>query len=82
MKDQVIRLAGIRVTSRDARTGALRERRIPHEAINRHGYRHLGQGLYLVEEDPALLVVPFDTVPDAAPEVDVDLFFGHVPGAA
>lgn len=82
MKDQIIRLAGIRVTSRDVATGTLSERRIPHEAIDRHGYRHLGQGLYLVEEDPALLVVPFDTVVDAAREVDVDLFFGHIPGAA
>ena len=79
-KDQVVQLTGIAVRS------AAPERkesvtRIPHDALEKLGYRHLWQNLYVVEEDPALIVVPLENLPTDTDRVDVDLFFGVVEAA-
>jgi FMN phosphatase YigB (HAD superfamily) len=79
-KDQVVQLTGIAVRS----AAPQREEsviRIPHDALEKLGYRHLWQNLYVVEEDPALIVVPLADLPADTDHVDVDLFFGVVEAA-
>lgn len=79
-KDQVVQLTGIALRSAAPR----REEsvtRIPHDALEKLGYRHLWQNLYVVEEDPALIVVPLEGLPADTDRVDVDLFFGVVEAA-
>lgn len=79
-KDQVVQLTGIAVRS----AASQREEcvtRIPHDALEKLGYRHLWQNLYVVEEDPALIVVPLENLPADTDRVDVDLFFGVVEAA-
>jgi FMN phosphatase YigB (HAD superfamily) len=79
-KDEVVQLTGIAVRSTAPR-GEEIVSRIPHEALEKLGYRHLWQNLYVVEEDPALIVVPLQDLPSDADRVDVDLFFGVVKAA-
>ncbi len=78
-KDQVLDLTGIAVHP-VSRTGVRGTERLSPDRIRKLGYRHLGRNLYLVEEDPSLLVVPVDTVPADTDRIDVDLFFGVVVG--
>lgn len=77
LKDQVVQLTGVRIqaTSRDGQKAALS---LPHESIEKLGYDRLHDNLYLVKEDPALLVLPTEDMIEEAVRVDIDLFFGLV----
>jgi len=78
-RDQVVDLTGIAIrgSSRDAEGETVK---LDPENIQKLGYRHLGRNLYLVEEDPSLLVIPMDDIAPKADQVDIDLFFGVVVG--
>jgi FMN phosphatase YigB (HAD superfamily) len=75
---QIVQLTGVAVAEASGgRTEA--PRRLPHHAIERHGYRPLHANLYLVERDPAVFVVPVEG--GGAERIDVDVFFGLIPVA-
>lgn len=77
LRDQVLSLAGVAVHG-NSDHGRSFTRRLPHEMVEKLGYRHLGRNLYQVDADAPLLVVPLEDVPADARQVDVDLFFGLV----
>lgn len=74
---QVVQLTGIMLRGK---TGADEQTfgRLGHEEIQKLGYQHLWGNLYRVEEDPALLLLPLQGIPQGASPVSVDLFFGIV----
>ena len=69
-----LRLSGVRVHRRPA-GGDEQVETYPHEILEKSGYRLLDGDLYLVEEDPALIVVPAAGLEGFTGTVDVDLFF-------
>jgi hypothetical protein len=69
-----LQLTGVRVHRRPEGGGEQVET-YPHEILELSGYRPLHGDLYLVEEDPALIVVPAVGLDGFAGTVDVDLFF-------
>jgi FMN phosphatase YigB (HAD superfamily) len=75
---EVLRLAGVSLRRRDEQ-GEARVRRIPHDAIEMHGYERLHANLYLVREDPALMVVRDADLKNRNGHTDIDLFFGVIP---
>ncbi|HVP14752.1 MAG TPA: hypothetical protein VMS88_04370, partial [Terriglobales bacterium] len=77
VKGEVVQLTGARVHRR-GRTGEPRVETYPHEVLEMSGYRRLHDSLYLVEEDPALIVIPAPGLDGFHGEVDVDLFFSVV----
>jgi hypothetical protein len=77
LKDQLVQLTGVRVQA-TSKKGEKSTLRFPHESIEKLGYEHLRENLYLVKEDPALLVVPTEDLPAETAHVDIDLFFGVV----
>ncbi len=77
LRDQVLSLAGVAVHGH-ADHGRSFTRRLPHEIVEKLGYRHLGRNLYQVDADAPLLVVPLEDVPADTRQVDVDIFFGLV----
>jgi FMN phosphatase YigB (HAD superfamily) len=74
---QVVQLTGIILRGKTA-AGERTFARLGHEEIQKLGYHHLSGNLYRVEEDPALLLVPVQGIPEDASPVSVDLFFGIV----
>jgi len=74
LEGEVLQLAGARVRRR-APDGREQTADFPHEALEKSGYRHLHGGLYVVEADPALLVIPAPGLDGFTGEVDVDVFF-------
>jgi predicted HAD superfamily hydrolase len=78
-KDQVLDLTGIAVHG-GSENGDHGTAKLTPDQIQKLGYRHLGRNLYLVEEDPSLLVVSMDAVPPDTDQVVIDLFFGVVVG--
>ncbi len=69
-----LRLTGVRVHRRAA-GGNEQVETFPHEVLEKSGYRLLHGDLYLVEEDPALIVIPAAGLYGFSGTVDVDLFF-------
>jgi hypothetical protein len=71
---EAIQLAGVRIHLEPER-GEPRIVAVPDGDIEKHGYRQLHGNLYLVVEDPALLVVPAPEMENFTGTVHVDLFF-------
>jgi FMN phosphatase YigB (HAD superfamily) len=69
-----LQLTGVRVHRRPA-GGDEQVETYPHEALEKSGYRLLHGDLYLVEDAPALIVVPAAGLHGFTGTVDVDLFF-------
>jgi hypothetical protein len=69
-----LQLTGVRV-HRHPEGGDGQVETYPHEVLEKSGYRLLHGDLYLVEDDPALIVIPAAGLHDFTGTVDVDLFF-------
>ena len=74
MAGERLRLTGVRVHRRPA-GGEEQVETYPHEVLEKSGYRLLHGDLYLVEDDPALIVIPAAGLHGFTGTVDVDLFF-------
>ena len=79
MPSEVLRLAGVSLQSL-SNGSAVKTVRLQHQEITKYGYEHLHGGLYLVQEDPALLVIQPEEFEQITGRVDVDLFFGVIGG--
>jgi FMN phosphatase YigB (HAD superfamily) len=69
-----LQLTGVRVHRRPT-GGDEQVDTYPHEVLEKSGYRLLHGDLYLVEDDPALIVIPAAGLYGFTGTVDVDLFF-------
>lgn len=76
---EVLRLTGVRVVQPEA-NGERELLRRSHGDLEKIGYERLHENLYLVREDPAVLVARFDAETRPTGRMDVDLFFGLVTG--
>ena len=77
---QVVQFTGVALAEASGERAG-EPRRLTHEGIERHGYRPLHGNLYLVEEDPAVFVVPVEERDPGAERIEVDIFFGLVMAA-
>lgn len=77
---EVFCLTGIRLRLCPTQ-GAPRTVDFPHEAVLKDGCSHLHGNLYVAEQDPLVLAVPAEGVTGFTGTVEVDVFFGIVPGA-
>ena len=71
---EVLQLTGARVRRR-APGGHEQVEDFPHDALDMPGYRRLHGDLYVVEEDPALVVIPAPGLDGFTGQVHVDVFF-------
>lgn len=76
---EVIQLSGI-ILHFLPTDGEKRKIRIDQDKINKSGYRNLYGNLYLVEEDPALLIVPTPDLVRFEGLVYADIFFALING--
>ena len=76
---EVIQLSGV-ILHFLPTDGEKRIIRIEQDKINKSGYRNLYSNLYLVEEDPALLVVPTPDLVKFKGLVYADIFFALING--
>jgi FMN phosphatase YigB (HAD superfamily) len=74
---QIVQLTGVILRYRPE-SGREQRIRIPHPNIEKQGYEALHGNLYLVREDPALLIVPGTGPEGFDGTVDVDIFFSLI----
>jgi hypothetical protein len=75
----VVRLTGVRFV-RPGEEGESAAVRVPHDAMEIAGYERLHENLYLVREDPAVLIARLDEAERRPGKLDIDLFFGVIAG--
>jgi hypothetical protein len=80
MKNDLVKLAGVAI-HRHPKDGPSETVRTPHHEIEKMGYEHLHEGLYLVNEEPAVMAVATPELERFTGRVDVDLFFCVIKGA-
>ena len=77
---EALRLAGVRLHCR-AESGEVAVDTLEPSQLELQGFRHLHGSLWLVEDEPRLIVIPTPQLSGFRGAVDVDVFFGLLPGA-